>query len=141
MRLNYLLLWLLSTNVLANTAKMPDVKDFAKDDQWQEVKISPLGDYLSAVTRIDGLRVIAMIDAKTLKIIHTLKFRGNMQPGEYHWASNDRIVTETELLKGWSDHPVSYGEIYALDVQRGKSEYIFGYRNSYGTRSESMWGS
>ncbi|MCJ8269256.1 MAG: S9 family peptidase, partial [Psychrosphaera sp.] len=113
MRLNYLLLWLLSTNVLANTVKMPDVKDFAKDDEWQEVKISPLGDYLSAVTRIDGLRVIAMIDAKTLKIIHTLKFKGKVQPGEYHWASNERIVAEKELFKNWNDHPVRYGEYYS----------------------------
>ena len=141
MRLNYLLVWLLlSTNVLATTAKMPDVKDFAKDNEWQEVKISPKGDYLSAVTRIDGVRVIAMIDAKTLKIIHTLKFKGKVQPGEYHWASNERIVAEKELFKNWNDHPVRYGEYYSVDVQSGESKYIFGYRYAPGSLSKKMWG-
>jgi hypothetical protein len=98
MRLNCLFILLLSTNALANTVKMPPVEDFAKNDEWQEVKISPKGDYLSAVTRIDGVRVIAMIDAKTLKIIHTLKFKGNVQLGEYEWASDDKIVAETQML-------------------------------------------
>jgi hypothetical protein len=46
-----------------------------------------------------------MIDAKTLKIIHTLKFKGNVQPGEYEWASDDKIVAETQMLsyKHWGD--------------------------------------
>ncbi len=44
------------------------------------------------------------------------------------------------MLKSWRDHPVSYGEYYAVDVQRGEFEYIFGYRHAGGTRSESIWG-
>ncbi len=140
MRLIYLLVLLLNTNVLAATTKMPDIKDFAKDDQWQDVQISPGGEYLSAVTKVEGIKVIVMINAKTLKVMHSLKFSGFAQPGDYRWASNDRIVAEKELLKGWTDHPVSYGEYYSVGVKGGKAKYIFGYQTATQSMSKNMWG-
>ena len=137
MRVIYLWILLCSSNLLA---ALPDIKDFAKDDQWTDVKISPGGDYLSAVTKHDGKNMIVMINAKTLEPINKLKFNGFAQPGEYHWASNERIITKAEYLKGWSDTPLNYGEYYSISTKGGKAKYVFGYKNALESMSKNMWG-
>jgi dipeptidyl aminopeptidase/acylaminoacyl peptidase len=117
-----------------------DIKNFSKDDMWQSVKISPMGDFISGVTKIEGKKVIVLFDAKTLKPIHSLKFKGYEQPGEHFWVSDQRLVTEKEYLKGWQDAPVNYGEFYAINANGYQAKYIFGYQTASVSFSKNMWG-
>lgn len=138
MRKFWILILLLSCNLLAATPK--DIKNYAKDDMWDDVKISPKGDYFSGVTRIDGKRVIVLFDAKTLKPMHSLKFGGFAQAGNYHWISDNRIVSEKEYLKSWQDEPVNYGEYYAVNADGKRPKYVFGYQTARASNSKAMWG-
>jgi hypothetical protein len=122
----------------AQTQVSAQIKNFAKDDEWDNVKISPTGDYLSAVTRVNGKKVIALLDAKTLKPLHSLKFNGFAQPGDYHWVNHERIISEKEYLKGWQDTPVGYGEYFAVNANGRRAKYVFGYLKAQA--SKNMWG-
>ncbi|MCJ8269500.1 MAG: prolyl oligopeptidase family serine peptidase [Psychrosphaera sp.] len=142
MRLLCVLTLLLSFTAFAQTVvKIPaDIKNYAKDDLWSDVKISPGGDYLSAVTRIDGKKVIVLFDSKTLKLLHSMKFNGFAQPGEYHWIGDERIIAKKEYLKSWRDEPVNYGEYYAVNVNGRRAKYAFGFQNASADLNKPMWG-
>ncbi len=124
----------------ASAAILPKIEDFAKNDLWLDVKVSPNGDYISAISYFKGKRVIVLHDAKTMKILYSLSFSGYAQPGEYSWANDERIVVEKVYLKGWQDQPVSYGEYFAVNANGRRTKYIFGHKNSSGSLSKNMWG-
>ena len=121
-------------------AALPDIKDFAKDNQWTNVKISPTGDYISAVTRVEGRKTIVIIDVKTFTVLYTLKFDRKTQPGEYFWASDQRIVAEVEYLVHWQSHPISYGEYYAVNMDGSKAKYVFGTELGTNIRNRGLAG-
>ncbi|NQZ09038.1 MAG: hypothetical protein HRT35_17925, partial [Algicola sp.] len=142
MRLLCILTLILSFSTFAESPeKVPDdIKNYAKDDKWSEVKISPTGDYLSAVTRLEGKKVIMLFDLKTLKPLHSMNFKGFAQPGEYHWISEKRIIAQKEYLESWRELPVNYGEYYAVNVDGSREKYAFGYKSIGKNRAKPMWG-
>lgn len=102
-------------------------KLFSRGAEFSQLKISPKGDYISAITENDGKRVLVVLDTDSKKLINALNFPGNAQVGAYYWANDERIVLEKQYLKGWSDHPLYYGELFAINADGSKGEYIFGY--------------
>ncbi len=137
MKIVYLVILFFSASLTAATI---DVRDFAKDNLWSDVKISPKGDYISAVTRVKGKKVIILFNAKTFEGLYQLQFPSHSQPGDYYWASDNRIVTAKEYLKGWSNHPLNYGEFFAVDANGNKDKYIFGYLTAGASLEKGMWG-
>ncbi|WP_028108610.1 alpha/beta hydrolase family protein [Ferrimonas futtsuensis] len=118
-------------------AAEPPVEHFAKASQAYSVKISPKGDHLAMLTKSDGKQVVAILDTDTLKLRHGIRYKGNGQVGAYYWASNDRLVTTKEYLKGWVAQPQDYGELMAVDFNGKQPLYLFGYnsgKSSTGTR-------
>lgn len=105
-------------------------KLFSKSSEYSNVKYSPSGDYISAKTINDDKRILIILDAKTLKIVHAIQFGTNAQVGNYVWVNDDRIVFEKEYLKGWDDHPQYYGELMAVNADGSQAEYLFGYENN-----------
>jgi dipeptidyl aminopeptidase/acylaminoacyl peptidase len=127
---------------LAAEAQVP-IKDFAKDDVWREVKISPKGEYISAVTKIKGKRAIVIMDASNLKILHSLNFKDKAQAGAYYWASADRIVTEKQYFHHWWDQPLTRGELFSVKADGSKGLFIFGVRKakkSFKSYDRPFWG-
>ncbi|MCE9688010.1 S9 family peptidase [Shewanella sp. AS16] len=102
---------------------------FSKGAAFGDVKISPAGDYISAITKHDGKNKLLILDAKSKKIIHAVFFADNAQVGNYAWANDERIVLQKEYLKGWQDHPLYYGELMAVNADGSKSTYLFGYNS------------
>ncbi|MCL1050820.1 S9 family peptidase [Shewanella abyssi] len=102
-------------------------KKFSRGAEFSNLKISPAGDFIGAITSHDGKDKLLILDAKTKKLHHVVFFPGNAQVGNYQWVNNDRLVLQKEYLKGWQDHPVYYGELYAVNADGSKSTYLFGY--------------
>ena len=94
----YLLaMMLFSVNVLA--CVKAEIKDLAKADLWQKVKISPTGKYLSAITPVDGKNVLILFDALTQIQLHQFSFQRTAQPEDYHWVGDERLVIEKSYVK------------------------------------------
>ena len=109
----------------ANAATPEQV--FARGSQFSQVRLSPGGDYLSAITKHEGKNKLLILDTETLKLKHAVFFPANAQVGDYDWVSNERIVLAKEYLKGWSDHPLYYGELFAVNADGSRATYLFGY--------------
>ncbi|QYJ97343.1 S9 family peptidase [Shewanella alkalitolerans] len=121
-------LCLLASQVTAATKDTAEL--FSRSAEFSNVKISPDGDYLSAITSHDGKHMLMILDAKTKKAIHVVRFPDNAQVGAYEWVNKDRIVLAKEYLKGWSDHPIYYGELMAVNADGSKPIYLIGYKGS-----------
>lgn len=100
---------------------------FSRGAEFSNLKISPAGDYIGAITKHEGKDKLLILDAKTKKLHHAVFFPGNAQVGDYYWVNDDRLVLQKEYLKGWQDHPVYYGELFAVNADGSKPEYLFGY--------------
>lgn len=102
---------------------------FSRSAEFTNLKISPAGDYIGAITKHEGKNKLLVLDAKTKKLHHAVFFPSNAQVGDYYWVNDDRIVLQKEYLKGWQDHPIYYGELYAVNADGSKPIYLFGYNS------------
>ncbi len=114
----------------ANAAeKLTPEELFSRGAEFTDVKISPEGDYISAITKHDGKNKLLILDAKTKKLHHAVFFPGNAQVGNYAWANDERIVLQKEYLKGWQEHPIYYGELFAVNADGSRPIYLFGHKS------------
>lgn len=104
---------------------------FSKDAQFTNVQISPNGSYISAVTKQtpgkEGKNTLIILERESLKPTYVVHFPGNAQVGQYQWSSDSRVVVSKEYIKGWQNHPISHGEIYAVNADGSKPQYVVGY--------------
>ncbi|WP_299497360.1 S9 family peptidase, partial [uncultured Shewanella sp.] len=123
------LLMLISPLSLAKTQTTDELASlFSRSSQFTQVKISPQGDYISAITDKEGKQALLLLNAKTLELIHLVDFPDNAQVGNYVWANHQRLVMQKDYLKGWQSHPLYYGELYAINADGSQPKYIFGYK-------------
>ncbi|WP_232842766.1 alpha/beta hydrolase family protein [Psychrosphaera ytuae] len=123
--------FLLSLSVFSNSVsanKLLPVELFSGGVDYDQVTISPTGKYLSLVSEVDGRRNLYILDLKNYQIINTVAFPRNAQVGDYHWVNEERIVLEKQYLRGWTDHPLYYGELFAINADGSRGRYLIGYQ-------------
>lgn len=105
------------------------VELFSAGVDYQNVKISPKGDYLGLISEVDGRKNLYIIELKTNKIINSVAFADTAQVGDYHWVNDERIVLEKQYMRGWTDVPLYDGELYGVDADGGMGRYLVGYKD------------
>lgn len=118
------------------------VEYFSKRDEFSAVKVSPEGDYVSAITDKGGKNVLAIFDRETFNVIHAVYFDGKAQVGNYYWVNKDRVVVMKEYISGIRDEPLYYGEMLAVNADGSKVKNIISYKSadSTGTRVKKAKG-
>src|SRR5581483_8732073 len=71
-------------------AEVP-LADFARHDEFGEVKISPDGQNLSAVAVVGGQRVLELVSVATMKM-QSLRPREGDDVGDTWWVAPDRVM-------------------------------------------------
>lgn len=103
---------------------------FARGSQFSSVKLSPTGEFLSAIMQRDGKDSLVIFNTETLKPTYALAFPANGQVGKYAWVNDERVVLEKQYLLGWSDEPQYYGELFAVNADGSNSKYLVGYQGA-----------
>lgn len=106
------------------------VTEFSRDDEFKGMKISPDGKHLAVLTPVEGKNALAILDINTMKPTYVVKFSGEKQVGQFHWANNERVILTLEKFKPWYAGSGFYGEWYAVNLDGKRREYIFGYRGA-----------
>ena len=132
--LKYILIFVMVVSFSA-ISKPLAIKYFSKKSEFSQVQISPSGKYISAVTNNEGKKVLAIFDRKTLKMIHVVYFNNRAQVGTYNWVNNERLVIAKTYFQGWNDHPLYYGELFAVNADGTKEKYLMGYNSERQTGS------
>lgn len=130
------LLWGLTcgaAETAAAAAQQPpmSIKNFIRAADFSHVTISPDGTYVAALIPVPDhpyQNVIAVLDAKTAKVVHLLRSGSDELVDYYFWVSDKRIVASVAKQEGGLDTPELTGELFAVDVDGGSQINLFGYR-------------
>ena len=115
---------LLDTAVLA--APMP-LADFARHPQYEQVKISPDGDYLAATAVVHGRTVLALIHLADMKGVNVTP-RDRADVVDFWWVAPQRVMYTLGERVGGLEAPQSTGELYAVNGDGSDDKILFGIR-------------
>jgi len=122
----------LSLIFCTNIGVAATVEDFSRHAQYHNIKISPDGKHLAALTTINGSKNLVFLETDTYKVTYSLSANKKGQAAQYYWANNERVIIQIEQTRGALEAPINMGEIYALNYDGKKKRMIFGYRSKGG---------
>ena len=131
-----------------NAEPLP-VKAFAKDVEYENIKLSPDGKHYAAAMPYNDQTILVILESESMQPVYVYRFYSKQHVDEFYWANNERIVFTRNIKQGWAEQPVSYGQIYAGNLDGNKRRIVFGYQGGNkqtGTRlnqrsaPERSWG-
>ena len=105
-----------------------DVASFIKRDIFQDIKISPNGDYLAATVPMEDRTGMIILQRATGKHTAAFALGKNTHVQEFQWVSPDRVMMSIAESFGQLDAPQSTGELFAVDVDGKRAENLVGFR-------------
>ncbi len=97
--------------------------------QYQNAKISPDGKHIAVSVFSKGEASLVFVDSKTLKAVSGSKLPSRLEIGQYYWVNNERVVISLAKRDPWLEEPVSYGELFAINMDGSRGKMIYGYRS------------
>jgi dipeptidyl aminopeptidase/acylaminoacyl peptidase len=101
--------------------------DLARHFQYDEVKISPNGEYIAATAVVSGQSVLALIRLAD-QDVQLLRSRKQDAVTGFWWATPTRVVYTVGTRLGGYDQPLPTGELYAVNADGSKPAMLFGVR-------------
>tara|TARA_A100001015_G_scaffold105658_1_gene117285 strand:- start:51 stop:2018 length:1968 start_codon:yes stop_codon:yes gene_type:complete len=99
---------------------------FSSLPSYSSARISPDGKIISVIFKIEEKDALAFFKADDFSLINILKLREDQQVGPYRWVNNERVVININYAVGTLEVPVSYGELFAVNYDLTKPNYIYG---------------
>lgn len=137
MRLMELTAALLLGLAVTGTASAVDVEAFARKDKFNDIKISPNGDYFAASVPQDDRTALVVIRRSDQAVTATFSMGNNTHVYDFNWVNPERVLISMAEKFGSLDKPSPTGELFAINADGSKAESLVGYRvadNGPGTR-------
>ncbi len=104
------------------------VRDFARQSEFEEAKLSPTGQYLAVAMRRDGVKILVVLQHDTLDVASVLKFNAPNEVDRFYWANDERLLVSLAITFGPYEFPMSTGELHAVDANGKNGRMVFGQR-------------
>ena len=116
---------LILLSFITTTAEVKN--QFATLPDIYSVKISPDGKSVGILRKIDGERMLSILDLDTKEVIYNHEFVRGDQINSFYWASKDRLVFE--LLRSGRDSTRYFatGQVYSTNIDGTKQIMLAGY--------------
>lgn len=124
----------------------PDLAQLlAQPPAFDQVRISPDGNFLAVTVFKDDKRQLLCLDRKTQAVVGGVQLADKDEVGEIFWANNQRLVFKIVASTAWERVPKFYGELFGVNCDGSRPQLLFGYRvqeNLSRTRAKAMraWG-
>ena len=114
----------------ATDAHAVDIGRYVRSDSFDEIRLSPNGDYYAATVPLDdGERTALVITHRGSHAVSaTFTLGKNTHVDEFHWVNPERILLSIAQKFGALDQPLSTGELYAINADGSQIELLVGQR-------------
>ena len=124
-------LWLSAAALCAGLLTVPvasavNVDDYIKRDRFNEVKISPNGDYLAATVPFEDKTALIILRRADNKVTANFRLGKNTHVAGFWWVNPERVVISMARKFGELDNPQLDGNIYAVNADGTKPGLLVG---------------
>ncbi len=120
--------WILILLTLSPSIYAADISQLVKKAPYNNAKISPDGKHI-ALTAYNGDRYgLYFLNSDTLERVGSFFNSGRSQVGDFFWGNNSRVVIRLAIKPPWEKKLYFTGELYAVDIDGGDPELIYGFR-------------
>lgn len=116
---------------------------FFADSDYEQIKISPDGEYLALRTLNEGQMVLMILDRDEMSVSTGIRPERNGNVDSFYWTSNERLLYTISLDVGELEATMSTGELYGINRDGSQHDMLFGARaadRSIGTRLNTREG-
>lgn len=103
-----------------------DVPAFVRKDRFDDIKLSPKGDYYAATMRHDDRTTLVIIRRADNKVTANVGGGGHIHVKDFHWVSPERVVVSLAEKSGPRDEPWLTGELYATNADGSRRDILVG---------------
>ena len=107
-------------------AEVP-LADFARHEQFRDIKISPQGDYVAASAVVDGRTVLSLIRLADMKGVNVLPRDGD-EVANFWWVAPHRVFYSVGTKIGGLEQPALTGELFGVDADGTDKRLMIGFR-------------
>ncbi|MDQ8051332.1 S9 family peptidase [Luteibacter sp.] len=105
-----------------------DVQAFVKKEAFQDIKLSPNGDYYAATVVLEDRTALAIMRRSDNALTARFSLGNNTHVAGFYWVNPERVVISMAEKFGALDKPQLTGEMYAINADGGKPEFLVGQR-------------
>ena len=112
----------------APVASAVDVQAYVKKDSFNDIKLSPNGDYYAATVMLDDKTALAILRRSDNKVTANFRLGKNTHVSDFWWVNPQRVVISIDEKFGALDQPRPTGELYAINADGTQAELLVGQR-------------
>lgn len=113
------------------SAKNLTIETLFKTNDYRNVSLSPDGKHIALIRNHNDVPIIVIVDTKTMKAVNQIYFAKKDRVGNYSWANNERLLIFLASEQRSKERKAYYGEIYSINIDDEKGEFIFGLRSLF----------
>lgn len=126
--------------VIALAGAMPvraqvDLDAYIKKNEFNDIKISPDGQYLAATVPLEDRTGLAVLRRSDSKVMSSFTLGKNNHVDSFFWVNKQRLLISVAQKFGMLDQPQATGELLGMDFDGKGPEFLVGYRAGGGMKA------
>lgn len=105
-----------------------DLQQYVKKDKFEDIELSPKGDYVAATVPLEDRTVLAIIRRSDNKVTGTFALGKNTHVTDFSWVNDERVLISVAEKFGALDQPRLTGELYAINADGTQPDLLVGQR-------------
>jgi len=107
-------------------ARAVDVQAFIKKDTFENIKLSPDGDYYAATVPLEDRTVLVILSRSGNKLVGNFSTGENTAVASFDWVNPDRVIVGMAMKYGALAAPQMTGDLYAVSASGSSPEILVG---------------
>lgn len=113
-------------SVQSATAQLPHL--LSRAPSFNTMKLSPDGKHIAATVTVQDKTKLVFLDAARMTAVGFANLGNSFGVGKFVWVNNERVILEVVQYHPWVKQPVSYGDLFGINLDGSKSKVVFGAR-------------
>ena len=110
--------------VTAHSADTVDLDMLLRRDTYDDIKLSPTGEYYAATVPLADRTVLAVIRRSDKAVTGKIHIGEDTVIADFWWANNERVVASVAEKRGRNDSPTLTGELVAVNADGSKGKWL-----------------